>query len=154
MRKATYPAKTSLGTANLHEDLSRKPISQGSSDRSFGITFSVFFLVLTLTPLRRHHSVRWWALSCSVLFLAVALLRPVWLRTMNRVWTKLGLVLGQIATPLVMSLLFYLVVTPVGLIFRAMRKDPLRLKAESGAPTYWIDRRPPGPEPMTMLNQF
>ena len=139
---------------NLHEDLNRKQEIHGSSDRSFGIVFAIFFSVVAFAPLRRQQPVRWWALSLGFVFLAVALARPGLLRPLNRVWTHLGLLLGRVVSPVVAGLLFYLVVTPLGLLFRALGKDPLCLARNPEAQSYWIIRRPPGPPPNSMLDQF
>jgi Saxitoxin biosynthesis operon protein SxtJ len=139
---------------STHEDFSRHAEAKGSSDRAFGFVFAIFFSLVGLAPLRTHHSVRWWALTLALLFLAVALLRPVWLNPFNRLWTKLGLLLGRVVSPIVMGLLFFLVVTPTAFLFRLLGKDPLRLAPEPDASTYWIERRPPGPPPETMANQF
>ena len=137
----------------LHEDFRRKQEGQGGSDRGFGIVFAIFFALVGLLPLRAHRPVRWWALALAGIFLLVALLQPVWLRPLNRRWTKLGLLLGRLVSPLVTGLLFFLVVTPIGLLFRLLKKDPLRL-ASSREASYWIERQPPGPAPETMRNQF
>jgi hypothetical protein len=137
-----------------HEDFSRKHDSRGSSDRSFGIVFAVFFTLFGLWRLRLHQPVRWWALGLAGALLIVALVQPVWLRPLNRAWTKLGLLMGAVVSPLVTGLLYLLVVTPTGLLFRLFKKDPLRLDREAGSPSYWIERRPPGPSPETMRNQF
>ena len=139
---------------SLHEDFDRKQEGRGSSDRSFGIVLSIFFVLVGLSPLRAHHPVRWWALALGGLFLGVALLQPMWLRPLNRVWTKLGLLMGRVVSPVITALLFYLVVTPTGLLFRLLGKDPLRLALDAGVRSYWIERRPPGPPPETMSNQF
>ncbi|MBZ5609643.1 MAG: hypothetical protein LAP38_15385 [Acidobacteriia bacterium] len=139
---------------SAHEDFSRQAEAKGSSDRTFGVVFAVFFALLGLAPLRTHHSIRWWALAVSLVFLALAVLRPAWLHPFNRLWTQLGLLLGRVVSPIVMGLLFFLVVTPVGFLLRLLGKDPLRLAPDPGASTYWIERRPPGPPPETMANQF
>ncbi len=139
---------------SLHEDIRRKQEGQGGSDRGFGIVFAIFFTLVGLLPLRAHHPVRWWALAVAALFLGVALLQPVWLRPLNRIWTKFGLLLGRVVSPVVTALLFLLVVTPIGLLFRLLKKDPLRLASNSEVATYWIERQPPGPVPETMRNQF
>ena len=139
---------------SLHEDFDRKQEGRGSSDRSFGIVLSIFFVLVGLSPLRANHPVRWWALAMGGLFLGVALLQPMWLRPLNRVWTKLGLLMGRVVSPVITALLFYLVVTPTGLLFRLLGKDPLRLALDAGVRSYWIERRPPGPLPETMSNQF
>jgi len=139
---------------SLHEDFHRKQEGQGGSDRGFGIVFAIFFVLVGLLPLRAHHPIRWWALALAGIFLFVALVRPVWLRPLNRLWTKLGLLLGRVVSPLVTAVLFFLVVTPIGLLFRLLKKDPLRLATSAEASSYWIERQPPGPAPETMRNQF
>jgi hypothetical protein len=143
-----------MGRDSLHEDLHRRQEGRGSSDRSFGIVFGIFFVLVGLSPLRSHHSVRWWAFPLAGLFLATAFLKPGWLRPLNRIWTKLGILMGRVVSPVITALLFYLVVTPTGLLFRLFGKDPLRLAFEPGAKSYWIERKPPGPLPETMTNQF
>ena len=137
-----------------HEDLNRKQESRSSSDRGFGIVISVFFVLVALSPLRAHHPVRWWALGLGGLFLIVALRKPVWLRTLNKYWTKVGLLMGRIVSPVITAVLFYAIVTPIALLFRMLGKDPLRLSRDREARTYWIERQPPGPAPETMTNQF
>jgi hypothetical protein len=139
---------------SLHEDLARKQESRGSSDRAFGIVFAVFFVLVALLPLRTHHPVRWWALPVAGLFLLIGLLKPLWLRPLNKFWTKLGLLMGRVVSPVIAAVLFYAVVTPTGILFRLLGKDPLRLSHDPEARSYWIERRPPGPAPETMTNQF
>ena len=139
---------------STHEDFSRHAEARGSSDRAFGVVIGVFLILVALAPLRTHRSIRWWALAPAVLILAVAAVRPAWLHPLNRVWTGLGLLLGRIVTPIVTGLLFYLVVTPVAFLLRLLGKDPLRLARDAQAPTYWIERKPPGPPAEGMANQF
>ena len=143
-----------MAEVSLHEDFRRKQEGQGGSDRGFGIVFAVFFALLGLAPLRAHHPLRWWALGLAGLFLAVALLKPAGLHPLNRIWTKLGILLGRLLSPVVTALLFFLVVTPIGVLFRMLKKDPLRLARSPSATTYWLAREPPGPAPETMRNQF
>jgi hypothetical protein len=139
---------------SLHEDFNRKEEGEGSSDRGFGIVFAIFFALVGLAPLRTHHPVRWVALAIGGGLLIVALVRPVWLHYPNRAWRKLGLLMGRVVSPVVTALLFFLVVTPMGFLMRLTGKDPLRLRSEPGVPSYWIERRPPGPAPQTMSSQF
>ena len=117
---------------NLHEDLDRKQEIHGSSDRSFGIVFAIFFSLVALSPMRHQRPLRWWALALSLLFLAIALARPGLLRPLNRLWTQLGLLLGRVVSPVVAGLLFFLVVTPLGLLFRALGKDPAASRSKPG----------------------
>ncbi len=88
------------------------------------------------------------------MLVAFALLRPDALDALNRAWMKLGLLLFKIVNPIVMGLIFFTTILPVGLIMRARGHDPLRLKRDPAASSYWIERQPPGPAPETMINQF
>jgi len=139
---------------STHEDFSRHAEARGSSDRAFGLVIGVFLILVALAPLRTHHSIRWWALAPAVLILAAAAVRPAWLHPLNRAWTGLGLLLGRVVTPIVTGVLFFLVVTPVAFLLRLFGKDPLRLARDAQAPTYWIERKPPGPPAESMVNQF
>ena len=139
---------------NFYEDLSASARKTGSSDRQFGLVFTLAFAALGLWPLRAGGHARARALAIAGLFLVVALLRPAILLPLNKTWTLLGLLLGRVVNPVVTALLFFLVFTPAGLISRWLGKDPLRLKSDPAADTYWINRQPPGPHPETMSRQF
>jgi predicted membrane metal-binding protein len=129
-------------------------VIQTSSDRSFGIVFAVVFAVIGLWPFLFGGMVRWWSLAIAAAFLAVALVRPALLEPLNRLWTKFGLLLNRIVSPLVMGLLFFVVITPFALGARLAGKDLLRLKHDPEAESYWIPREPPGPSPETIKNQY
>src|SRR5579863_1461566 len=137
-----------------HEDLSRKHVAREPSDRNFGFVFTAFFLLAGLAPLRRHQPMRLWALGIAVAFLTVTLLSPGVLKPLNRLWMQLGRLLGRVTTPIVTSLLFYLVFAPAGFLMRLLGNDPLRLNFDAQASSYWQERRPPGPPPEDMANQF
>jgi predicted membrane metal-binding protein len=140
----------------MHEDFTRKETVQGSSDRSFGFVMAGFFALVALFPLLHGplSSIRWWALVVAAAFLALALLWPAPLRPLNRAWLKLGLLLSKIVSPIVMMVLFYATVTPIGVLMRWAGKDPLRLRRDPAATSYWIPREPPGPAPNSMKQQF
>lgn len=142
------------GHASTHERLTHTERIEGSSDRSFGIVFAVVFAIIGLWPLISGAEIRLWSLAIAAGFLVVALLRPRVLAPLNRLWMRFGLLLSKVVNPVIMGLLFYVTVTPMGLIMRALGKDLLRLRFEPGAKSYWIERRPPGPEPESMVNQF
>ncbi|WP_052589023.1 SxtJ family membrane protein [Magnetospirillum gryphiswaldense] len=129
------------------------PVQMGS-ERSFGIVFAVVFALIGLWPLKAGGDMRLWALGLAALFLVVAFVAPKLLKPLNLLWFKFGLLLHKIMTPLIMGLLFFLTVTPVGMLMRATGKDPMRLKRDPDAASYWIDRDPPGPKPASMKNQF
>jgi predicted membrane metal-binding protein len=140
----------------MHEDFTRKETVQGSSDRSFGLVMAGFFALVALFPLLHSplSSIRWWALVVAAAFLALALLWTGPLRPLNRGWLKLGLLLSKIVSPIVMMVLFYATVTPIGVLMRWAGKDPLRLRRDAAATSYWIPREPPGPAPNSMKQQF
>ena len=127
---------------------------KSASDRSFGFVFTAFFAIIGLLPLLHGHSLRIWALAVSAVFLLLALLLPACLTPLNRLWTKFGMLLHHIVSPLALGILFFLVVTPIGLVMRLFGKDPLRLRLDRSAGSYWIERTPPGPAADSLKNQF
>jgi hypothetical protein len=137
-----------------HEHLTHDDPATGASDRSFGWVFSIFFSLVGLWPILHGAPVRWWALCAAGLFGLVTLIRPSLLHTPNRVWTRFGFLLGRITNPIFTGLLFFLVITPIGSFMRFTGKDLLRLRRDPAAPSYWIERRPPGPKPESMPQQF
>src|ERR1700745_1341206 len=147
-----YTARVIRGTR--HGAFAQKQESQGAPDRAFAIVFSVFLVLVGFSPWRTHHQMRWWAFPVAGLFLFVGILKPFWLRPLNMYWTKLGLLMGRIVSPVITAALVYAVGAPRALIFRMLRKDPLRLSRDPVARSYWIERHPPGPAPETMTNQF
>jgi len=137
-----------------HEDLAREQQAEGSSDRAFGLVLAGVFLLVALGPLRHGHAPRWWAFAVASVFALVALLKPLLLTRLNRLWTKLGILLGKVVSPIALGILFYGVFTPVAIVVRLTGQDPLRLKLDRDADSYWIVRKPPGPAPDSMSNQF
>jgi fatty acid desaturase len=137
-----------------HERLADGGVIKSSSDRSFGIVFAVVFVIIGLWPFLFGEVVRWWALAIAVVFGVLAAVRPGLLAPLNWLWTKFGLLLNGIVSPLVMGLLFYLVITPFALVMRLTGKDLLHLKRDPKAHSYWILREPPGPSPETIKNQY
>jgi len=99
-------------------------------------------------------AVRIWALVAGAMFVSAAVVVPVVLRPLNRLWFVLGMALHKVVNPLVMGFLFYLTVTPMALLMRLAGKDPLRLKFDRQAKSYWIKRQPAGPAPESMRHQF
>jgi len=125
-----------------------------SSNRTFGLVFAAFFLIVAILPTVRGHAMRRWALPVSGVFLLISLATPCILAPLNRAWTALGALLQAVVNPLVLGVLFYLVFTPFGWMLRRMGKDFLRLRPAPDEPTYWIRRSPPGPSPESMTRQF
>lgn len=139
---------------STHEDLRRAHDVAGSSDRSFGFVFAGFFAILGALPLIGGGEPIIWLWALAAAFAAVAILFPKTLASANRLWMKFGLLLGRIVNPVVMGIVFFIAVTPTGLMMRALGKDPLRLKFDKETDSYWIDRTPPAPAPDSMKRQF
>tara|TARA_E500000178_G_scaffold315321_1_gene334231 strand:+ start:921 stop:1289 length:369 start_codon:yes stop_codon:yes gene_type:complete len=121
-----------------------------STNRSFGIVFFIVFFIIAIFPLKNDGDIRIWSLVISVIFLLLGLSNSKILTPLNRLWSKFGILLGKIMSPLIMGLIFFLVVTPIGLIMRMLRKDLLNLKFNTNG-SYWIEKK--GPKSI-MKNQF
>ena len=120
------------------------------SNKSFGIVFFVFFLIIGLYPLINDDSIRIWSIIISIIFLLLGLINSQILTPLNILWFKFGMLLGRFVSPIVMGLVFFLVVTPTGLIMKLFNKDLLKLKKNKNS-SYWIKR----PETKSeMKNQF
>jgi hypothetical protein len=137
-----------------HEHLSSEITGLGASDRSFGLVMAGFFTLVGFWPLVHRRDWRPWSVAVGAAFALVALAWPSLLSPLNKLWMRLGLLLSRIINPLVLGAMYYLVITPVSLILRLAGKDPLRLRPDRQAASYWIARQPPGPAPETMSDQF
>ena len=121
-----------------------------SSNRSFGIVFFIVFLLIALYPLLKGNDLRIWSLVISFVFLVLGLINSKILTPLNKLWFKFGLLLGRFISPLIMGIIFFVVVTPIGIIMRLLKKDLLNLKYNKKK-TYWIDKSGPKSK---MKNQF
>ena len=126
-------------------------VTEKSSEKSFGLVFSIVFLIFALYPLTNSESIHYWALAISTVFLLFSFLAPKILILPNKLWFKFGMLLGSIVAPILMFLVYFITVLPVGFIMRFLGKDILKRKLDKSAKSYWIERR----EPMSsMKNQF
>jgi hypothetical protein len=141
-------------TNKLHEDLARHDEIIGSSDRSFGLMIAAVCLLIGTIRLLLGHNYAYWWLGTGLLLLGLALFWTAPLAPLNWLWLRLGLLLYRVVNPVVMALLFVTTIIPIGLLLRLFGKDPLRLRRDAAAPTYWLPRDPPGLEPKSMTNQF
>ena len=121
-----------------------------SSNQSFGIVFFIVFLVIALYPLSYSGEIRVWSAIISLIFLILGLLNSKILTPLNKIWFKFGILLGKIVSPLIMGIIFFLVVTPIGFIMRLLGKDVLNLKYNKNK-SYWIEKNGPKSK---MKNQF
>ena len=121
-----------------------------SSNRNFGIVFFVVFLLIAIYPLSYNGEIRTWSIVVSFIFLILGLLKSKILTPLNKLWIKFGILLGMIFSPLIMGIIFFVIVTPIGLLMRLMGKDPLNLKYNLHK-SYWIENNGPKSK---MKNQF
>ena len=105
---------------------------------TFGILFFVFFLIIGLYPLISNEPIRIWSIIVSLVFLIVTIIQPNLFTFLNKLWIKFGILLGKIISPIVMGLVFFFVVTPIGIFVKILKKDVMSLKR--GASSYWITR--------------
>ncbi len=120
------------------------------SNRSFGIVFFIVFFLISIYPLVNSESIRIWSLIVSLIFLTLGAINSKLLSPLNKVWFKFGLLLSRIISPIVMGIIFFLVVTPIALLMRLLKKDLLNLKFSKNN-TYWIEKSGPKSK---MKNQF
>ena len=121
-----------------------------SSNRSFGIVFFVVFLLIALYPLTYNEEIRIWSVIISIIFLVLGLFNSKILTPLNKLWFKFGIFLGKIISPIIMGIIFFLVVTPIGLLMRLLGKDLINLKYNNNK-SYWIEKKGPKSK---MKNQF
>jgi Saxitoxin biosynthesis operon protein SxtJ len=143
-----------VATGTLHEDLRREDQTTGPSDRKFGLTLGIVFALLAVLKLVERSN---WGIIWSVLAVALigaALLRPSLLALPNMIWLKLGLLLHLIVNPIIMALLFFGTILPIGLLMRVLGKDPLRLRLDKAADSYWLPRSDERPQSEAMRQQF
>jgi hypothetical protein len=124
------------------------------SDRSFGRVFAAVFTIVGLWPLAHAEAPHWWAIAIALAFLLVSAAAPHWLAPLNHAWFLLGKALHAVVSPVVMGAIFFLVLTPIGLLRRLRGRDLLGLRFSPEAQTYWMARNPPGPDPETLKRQF
>jgi hypothetical protein len=121
-----------------------------SSNKSFGIVFFIVFFVIAFYPLFNDENIRIWSLLISIIFLILGLTNSDILNPLNKIWFKFGILLGRIVSPIIMGVIFFVVVTPIGILMRVLKKDLLNLKKNENK-TYWIEKK--GPKSI-MKNQF
>ena len=122
-----------------------------SSNKSFGIVFFIVFLIIGLYPLINQDGIRIWAIIVSLIFLVLGLINSNLLTPLNKLWIKFGILLGNIISPLVLGIIFFLVVLPTGLLMRILKKNFLGLKFDKNLKSYWINK---GKHLSSMKNQF
>ena len=120
------------------------------SNKSFGIVFFTVFLIIAIWPLLNGYEIRYWSLIISIVFLLLGILNSKILTPLNKIWFKIGILLGNVISPIVMSIIFFLVVTPTSFIMKILGKDLLNLKKNTKN-SYWITKQN---QNSRMKNQF
>ena len=121
------------------------------SNRSFGLLFFIIFLAISLWPIKSGGDLRLWSFILSLVFLILGITNSKLLAPLNKLWFKIGIILGNFISPVVMGVVFFLVVTPTGIIVRILGKDLLKTNKNKNIPTYWINR---DKKNSTMRKQF
>ena len=125
------------------------------SDRSFGLTFTVVFLLISAWAVWTGRITLGLSFAvASVATLFVAWLRPALLHRPNRAWMRFGAALHVVVSPIVLGAIYFGVVAPVGIVMRLAGRDALRRRLDPQARSYWIERTPPGPSPDSLPYQF
>jgi len=137
-----------------HESFERVEIVEGPSNRSFGFVFAAVFSAIGFISLFSSKGVLIWAFVAGAAFALAAIVIPVVLTPLNRLWLKFGILLHKIVSPIVLAIMFFVVITPIGIVMRLVGKDPLRLRLDKNTNSYWIERIPPGPAPESLKDQF
>ncbi len=109
------------------------------TNKSFGIVFFVFFLIVSIFPLLNNEDIRVWSLIISLIFLILGILNSKILTPLNQIWFKFGILLGRFVSPVVMGIIFFAIVTPTSVIMRVLQKNLLNLK-KGNKKTYWLER--------------
>ncbi|MEQ8734818.1 MAG: SxtJ family membrane protein [Rhodospirillaceae bacterium] len=141
-------------SADHHENRRIETDQPRASNRSVGMVLAVVFSLIGFWPLINDSAVHIWALAIAAGLLVLALVLPRALTPVAWAWLGLGHLLHLITSPIVLSALYFFAVVPTGIYLKITGKDPLRLKADPEADTYWIDRTPPGPDPKSLHQQF
>ena len=121
------------------------------SNRNFGLVFFVFFLIIGLWPLLGTNEIRYWSIFFSIIFFLLGITNSKLLNPLNKIWFNFGILLGKMISPLIMVIIFFLIITPIGVIMRVFGKDILSLKYNKKNKSYWIEKIGPKSK---MKNQF
>ena len=144
--------------AQTHEDFEEHVALRSASDRTFGVTVGGILAAIGVVRLLLHlpavGPVAPLMIAVGLVLVALGLTAAHLLAPLNRAWTKLGLLLFKVVSPVVLFLLYATVFVPVGYLMRAKKYDPMRRRRDQDAESYWIAREPPGPAPETMIHQY
>lgn len=124
------------------------------TNRSFGLVFTAFFLIVAFFPVLHGNPVRLWAIGVAGLFCITALTKPDLLLPLNKLWMSFGTLMHHIVSPIILGIIFFGLFTPAAAIMRLAKRDGLNQKFDKTATSYWVQRIPPGPDSSSITNQF
>jgi len=139
---------TAIEPAPSHESI------EVGSHRAFGWVMAAVAALVAAWAWHFDKPWFWWPVAVALGFAIAAVLQPAVLAPLNRLWMAFGHLLGRIVSPIIMGLIFFGVVTPIAILARWRGVDPMKRRFDPAAPTYWIERKPPGPDPATMERQW
>tara|TARA_B100000902_G_C26642507_1_gene589808 strand:- start:92 stop:466 length:375 start_codon:yes stop_codon:yes gene_type:complete len=123
---------------------------KANSERSFGIVFFIVFILIGLWPILNNQEIRVWSVIISLFFLILGIFNSPILKPLNIIWYKFGVLLGMLIAPIFIGVVYFLVVTPTGIIMRLLGKDLINLKKNNNK-SYWIKKTD---SKTIMKNQF
>jgi Saxitoxin biosynthesis operon protein SxtJ len=141
---------------SFHEDFSRHDDVESGTDRSFGLTVGGILLLIAAARSYFHGLgwVQYGLAGIGVALILLGLIAPSSLHGLHRAWVRLGLIMFRVINPVVLGLIYAVVIVPIGFLMRLTGRDPLHLKFDARAASYWVTRDPPGPAPDSMTDQF
>ncbi len=111
-----------------------------NKNKSFGILLFFVFIIISLWPLFSKNEIRIWSLVISVIFLILAFFSPKFLSPFTKLWIKLGELIGRFISPIIIGVIYFSILTPIGLLMKMFKKDLLNLKFSKNQ-TYWVKRK-------------
>ena len=137
-----------------HEPLHSHKVIVAGSNLTFGLSLAGVFLLHALWLfISQGYPPRWWEIIVALVLALLAFVAPDWLKPLNHLWFRIGLALNWLVSPVIMGLLFYGIVSPMGIVMRALGNDILSLQRNDNY-SYWNIRKPVGPLAGSMKNQF
>jgi len=109
------------------------------NNKSFGILFFIVFLLIAIWPVINSEPIRIWSIIISILFLILGITNSKILTPLKRGWIKLGEILGKVVAPIIMGFIYFIIITPIGILMRLFGKDLLNIKFNKDK-SYWIKR--------------
>ena len=124
------------------------------SNKKFGLFFAFVFFVFgaySYVQISANIGLVWFLVSFS--FLALSIVKPSLLSSLNKIWMRLGFLLGMIVSPIVLGIFFFLIFVPIGFAFRVFGRDELALKMYK-RDTFWVSMSPEKTNEINFHNQF